>query len=169
MEKTQCAWYKPEKEGKPKDKSVFACEYELSAMFRMKARAKNSLGNKSYQSHGRSAPSALQEMAESGLDREPDKTMMTKVRINWVSPKNSPHFCHMWRNLFDILHGELENFHQRMVEFMFWLSGAFSSLVQGEFLNSTSRQGDVLLHCLPIIYVHGLWKSRFGSLCHYYT
>lgn len=72
--------YNPKKEGSPKEKLVFACEYELSVMFRVTAGAKNSLRNKSeHQSQGRSA---LQQMAESGLDRELEEMVMAKVRIN---------------------------------------------------------------------------------------
>lgn len=40
MKITQCAWYKPEKEGNPKDKLGVAYEYELSAAFRVKAGAR---------------------------------------------------------------------------------------------------------------------------------
>lgn len=37
----QGAWYKPEREGNPKDKLGIANEHELSAIFRIKAGAKN--------------------------------------------------------------------------------------------------------------------------------
>ena len=42
MKKTQCAWYKPEKEGNSKDKLgiAYEYEYELSAIFRVKPGAK---------------------------------------------------------------------------------------------------------------------------------